>query len=166
MAKYLVDRMIVADSRFNKMISPGLDGYDSVKIVEEVLFESRSDSRYESLKKYSIDAITREHIDILKKRVVNEMIDYGSLLPDEGTGEAMIAAEYWCRDIGIQSSLFDINSDTDKVVVTNDNKALRFFNKNKVHVMKGEEFFQKIKDPSLVSLNSELSDKNKKGIIA
>lgn len=162
MVKYLVDRMIIADSRFDEAVSMRSESVDII-IVEEVLHESRSDSRHESLKKYSTDVITREHIDILKHRVVNEMVSCGSLLPDEGTGETMIAAEYWCKNIGTQASLFDVVDDAGKIVVTNDNKALDFFNKNKISTMQSDEFFEKIKSINPEKMNSKSNDINKKG---
>lgn len=164
MVKYLVDRMIIADSRFNEVASMRSESVDII-IVEEVLYESRSDTRHKSLIKYSTDVITREHIDILKNRVVNEMVSCGSLLPDEGTGEAMIAVEYWCKNIGTQTSLFDLASDTGKLVVTNDNKALDFFNKNKVPTMQSDEFFEKIKNINSGKMNSTPDGKSKKGEI-
>lgn len=154
MRRYFVDRMIVADSRFTGACSAASMGMIELVLVEEIMYESRGDKNYSVYKEYGHDSITREHVAILKSCVVNRMIDCGALLPNEGTGETMIATEYWIQGVGTQTSLFDLGSQSSKVVVTNDKKALKFFDQNGVQFMKGVDFFNEIANINSISQES------------
>lgn len=159
MVKYLVDRMVVADSKFDKVLEAVSSGLIDVTIVEEILYESRSDGRRDFFKKYSNDEITQEHIDILKKHVVNEIIDCGALLPDEGTGETMLAAEYWCKGLGMQTNLFGMGGKSEKTVVTDDKKALKYFESSNASVMSSNDFFEIIRKANSMEKSKEQKTK-------
>lgn len=142
MAEYIVDRMIVADHRFSKALDLATNNELSIVIVDEVLQESKGDPRYDDVKRHSGVLITEEHIEILKTRVVDGMIDTGALLPDEGVGEVMIAAEYWYEGMGEQMGLFSGKQESNgKVVVTEDKKAIKFFEDNQIETIGKEDFF-------------------------
>lgn len=130
MVSYILDTMIVADSKFNEEDVSAVDGLINIVVIEEILYESRNDKKYDFLKKYSVNNTSKECVNILKTQVVNQMIDAGALLPDKGVGETMIAVEYWCKDLGKQVGLFDRYYSQDKVVVTNDKRAKLYFKKH------------------------------------
>jgi hypothetical protein len=144
MAKYIVDRMVVGNPKFkNKALQLHKSGEHEVVLVEEILHESRTDRNYEAIKGYSTDKITREHVSILKMQVVNGMIDCGALLPDEGSGETMVAVEYLCKGAGEQVGLFEsIEQGRGRVIVTADKKAKDFFQKNNMEFICEKEFFE------------------------
>ena len=145
MVKYIVDRMVVADSRFNEILKLMNGGHSDVIIVEEIAHESRGDNRFESIKKYFVDHVCDEYVDILKNRVVNDMIDSGALLPNEGSGETMMAVEYFYEGKGEQANLFDLvgGDEETKVIVTEDKKAKAYFGDNNISFIDSKTFFDR-----------------------
>ena len=144
MHSYIVDRMVVANSRFNTALSAASKGILGLIIVEEIMHESRGDSGIVKYRPYETNITTREQIGILKHKVVSGMIDANALLPNEGAGEVMIAVEYWNRGLGTQIGLFDTTSDLGKVVVTDDKRALSFFRENDIPTISSSGFFDMI----------------------
>ena len=137
---YVVDRMILADSRFGKvrqfrkhLQDTGID----YLVVDEVAYESRDADDYNIIYKEASRKITPEHVSKLKM-VVPELISQGVLSMDQGNGDAMLAVECMVES---PPTLFGSPS---KTLVTNDKKLSEYCRSKNIDVMSPGGFFRMI----------------------
>ena len=136
---YIVDRMVLANSRFAKVrqfreylrMHAGI----SYLIIDEISYESRGADDYSAIDEETVKKITPDHIHKLKK-IVPELISQGILSMDQGNGDVMLATECMLED---EPMLFGSSS---KILVTDDKKLAGYCRTKSISVISSSNFFQ------------------------